>query len=295
MGIPVFTRQTALPVAALYFLLFSFACGGTATLTPAVAATDTPVPSDSPAPTLTASPTRTPTATPGKCTAAPDDLVGWWPGDGNARDLAAGNDGVLNGGSGFANGKVGQAFSFDGIHGSVDVPRVASLNPGRQVSIEFWMKPAPDNTMSSCCQGLVGTDYYLMEISGGWSNSIGVNFAINTGNKFTHTSDENDAAFKVPAGEWSFIVGTYDGQSLRLYINGKEELQLSHQGRMMPMPVNGFLSIGSEDGRTQCSNCNGRYFKGLIDEVSIYNRALTGDEILAIFLADSAGKCPPSP
>jgi hypothetical protein len=53
-----------------------------------------------------------------------------------------------------------------------------------------------------------------------------------------------------------------------------------------------FLSIGSEDGRTDCPNCiNTRYFRGMIDEVSIYKRALTHDEVQSIYLAGEAGKC----
>ena len=131
-----------------------------------------------------------------------------------------------------------------------------------------------------------------MELSGGRTSNIGVNFVINTGSRFIHTSDKTNTGFKVPPDQWSFVVGTYDGKSLRLYINGKEEVQQNHQGNIMPMLSESFLSIGSEDGRTNCSNCPGtRYFKGLIDEVSIYNRALTEAEIQSIDSAGEAGKC----
>jgi hypothetical protein len=58
------------------------------------------------------------------------------------------------------------------------------------------------------------------------------------------------------------------------------------------MLANSFISIGSEDGRTVCGDCVGnRYFNGAIDEPSIYNRALTASEVLAIYQAGSAGKC----
>jgi hypothetical protein len=56
------------------------------------------------------------------------------------------------------------------------------------------------------------------------------------------------------------------------------------------MPTNGFVSIGSEDGRVTCG-CTDRHFWGLIDEASIYNRALSSNEIAAIYAAGSAGKC----
>jgi hypothetical protein len=63
-----------------------------------------------------------------------------------------------------------------------------------------------------------------MELSGGWTGNIGVNFVINTGSRFIHTSDKTNTGFKVPPNQWSFVVGTYDGKSLRRYINGKEEV-----------------------------------------------------------------------
>ena len=255
----------------------------------------TPIPTMTSQPTPTSSPTQTFTANTDQCVAAPDGLVGWWPGNGNARDILAGNDGLSKGGSSFETGKVGQAFSFNGLDGSVDVPQTASLNLNNQVSIEFWMKPAEENTMEDCCQGLVGTDYYLIEIAGGWNdnpNRPGVHFAINSNNFYIHTSDKPNTPFKANPGQWTFVVGTYDGKSLRLYINGREEVQVSHQGNVMPMPPEGFLSIGSEDGRTGCPDCPGaRYFEGLIDEVSIYDRALTEAEIQSIYSAGEAGKC----
>ena len=59
------------------------------------------------------------------------------------------------------------------------------------------------------------------------------------------------------------------------------------------MLANSFVAIGSADGRTVCSSeCIGtRYFKGLIDEVDFFNRALSASEIAAIYNAGVAGKC----
>ena len=163
-------------------------------------------------------------------------------------------------------------------------------------TVEFWMKPDPENEMDHCCQGLVGTEYFLVDISRGWSKVTGVNFAINNGNLFKQTSDEKNAAFQVPAGEWSFIAATYDGEHLRLYVNGQEVQSLVHRGKMAPAFPDSFLIIGSEDGVEHCDNCDGKHsFQGLIDEVSVYDRALSAGEIWSIFAADEAGKCPPLP
>ena len=55
--------------------------------------------------------------------------MSWWPGKENAQDVIGPNDGTLQGGTTFAPGMVGQAFSFDGIDDHVLVPDDPSLNP----------------------------------------------------------------------------------------------------------------------------------------------------------------------
>lgn len=285
--------------SGICFVLLLLACNlapvATSPATPTVNAITFPADPSTPAvilPSEAAPVVEAPAAN--QCTAAPAGLIGWWPGNDDARDVVAGHDGRLNDGAGFAAGKVGKAFRFDD-RGSVDVPRIGGVEI-RKGTLEFWMKPDPDNAMDRCCQGLVSTEYFLVEISRGWSKVTGVNFAINNGNLFKQTSDEKDAAIQVPAGEWSFIAATYDGQSLQLYVNGQEVQSLEHRGKMAPAFPDSFLLIGSEDGRAHCDNCNGRHsFKGLIDEVSVYDRALSAQEIWSIFAADEAGKCPPSP
>ena len=295
-------KYSALSLTIVGLVLISFSCRNA----PVAAITETPIPTGTfaatdtltPIPSATSQPTPTWTPTPDEtaiaeqCAAVPDGLIGWWPGNGDAQDMVTGNNGTLHGGASFEAGKVGQAFRFNGVDGSVDIPRAANLNVGRQVSVEFWLMPAQENKMDNCCQGLIGTDYYLMEFSGGWTNNIGVNFVVNTDGIFHHTSDKTNTGFKVPPGQWTFVVGTYNGKSLSLYINGTREVELNHQGSIMRMLASSFLSIGSEDGRTNCPNCVGtRYFKGLIDEVSIYKRALTDSEIQSIYYAGEAGKC----
>lgn len=84
---------------------------------------------------------------------------------------------------------------------------------------------------------------------------------------------------------WHHIAGTYDGAKLQMYIDGHRwGSTLKHVGAISSMPSDSFVAIGSEDGRTQFSDCIGsRYFTGLIDEVRIYNRALSAAEIKGIF------------
>ncbi|MBI3415922.1 MAG: immunoglobulin domain-containing protein, partial [Verrucomicrobia bacterium] len=63
------------------------------------------------------------------CVPTPTGLIAWWPGDGNANDLAGTNHGTLRNGAGFAPGIVGQAFALDGVDDFVSIPHAAALNP----------------------------------------------------------------------------------------------------------------------------------------------------------------------
>ena len=238
--------------------------------------------------------TSTPIPARRNCAPVPDGLIGWWRGEGNARDELGKNHGALSGDVSFVPGRVGQAFRLDGRPGSVDIPRSTSLDPSQQVTIEFWLNVAANNALFAC-QGLVTTDFYVAEISP-CGPQAGVNFAVSSssGQSFHHTSDPTAAGVKVTRDEWHHIAGTYDGQMLQLYLDGKLEAQTAHSGMLSPMLSESFLSIGSEDGRTNCPSCRfARYFNGLIDEVSIYNRSLTQSEIQSIFSAGSDGKCMP--
>jgi Protein kinase domain/Concanavalin A-like lectin/glucanases superfamily len=224
---------------------------------------------------------------------APSGLIGWWPGEGDARDLAGTNHGILRNGVSFAPGRVGKAFRFNGTNSFVEIPRAPCFDVSNQVTIEFWMKADTDNPMITCCQGLVTSDFYLVEISS-TEEPIGVDFCIaNRYGTSTNTCDANRGAAVISSGEWHHIAGTYDGTQLQLYVDGAPWRKPTPcTGAIPPMLADSFISIGSEDGRKLCPYCiESRYFKGgLIDEVSIYNRALTASEITAIYHAGSAGK-----
>src|SRR4051794_37206764 len=75
----------------------------------------------------------------GGCIPPPDGIVGWWPGDGNANDIADTNNGALLDGATFAPGEVGEAFSFDGVDDQVRVPNASNLEPAR-VTVETWVR-----------------------------------------------------------------------------------------------------------------------------------------------------------
>lgn len=257
---------------------------------------------------------------PGHPTQVREGLVALWSGEGDGTDSAGGNNGTLSGNATYADGKVGQAFSFDGVNSLVKIPQSPSLNLANQLTICFWMKADADNLMNSY-QGLVTSDFYAVEISNGYGGRMGVNFAVSTsanqpgttGNQpmdwngartritsigsFTHISDANGGGAQVTAGLWHHIAATYDGANLQLYVDGRLwGNPVRHTGAIVPMLPDSFVAIGSEDGRTTCPDCvANRYFKGSIDEVAVYNRALSASEIQSLCTEQNNGEPLPPP
>ena len=221
-------------------------------------------------------------------TARPAGWVAFWPADGNANGLSGKHDGELLGGATFGDGVKGQAFLLNGHGATVKIPGGSDFNLGTKASIEFWMKADPDNSMHSY-QGLVTSDFWFVSLTSGYTPNIGVNFGISTdnGRSFAETANPNGGGFVVSAGVWHHVAGVYDGTKLQLYVDGKPAGKpLPHRGMISRMPPGGFVAIGSEDGRVSAPSCIGnRYFNGLIDEVGIYNRALSPGEIQNIYKA----------
>jgi hypothetical protein len=95
-----------------------------------------------------------------------------------------------------------------------------------------------------------------------------------------------ESASTVPTGMWTHIAAAYDGAAVKIYINGQLDAML-HVGAIVPGQTTQPLRIGHTNEPAQT------FFKGLIDEVGIYTRALSAVEIDTIFTAGRAGKCNP--
>ena len=222
----------------------------------------------------------------------PEGLIGWWRGEGDAKDSAGGHDGILRNGASFAPGMVGEAFRFES-NGFVQIPRAPCFDFTNEVTIEFWMKADLENPMNACCQGLVTSDYYVVEVSS-TIDPVGVDFCIlqEDGALSINTCDVNNGSAVISSGQWHHIGAVCGDARLQLYVDGRAwGKPTPYVAGITPMRTNSFIAIGSEDGRTICPSCVGtRYFAGLIDEVSIYRRALTASEIATIWKAGVAGK-----
>lgn len=226
---------------------------------------------------------------PQECVPEPDGLVAWWTGDGTAEDLASGNDGVLTNGATFAPGKVGDAFLLDGVNDFVAIGDPAELEPPAMQSFTFmaWVKrngphggPYPNFQVIVGRAPLVGNgtpEYYLR-----WKDGA-ANFVTVTGGVV------NDLPGTIPLadGVWYHIAGTFDDASgvKNLYVNGV--LDISHA---VPGSIGATDTVPWRIGHSSLPGVE-EPFNGRIDEVQVFDRALSTSEIQTIVNAGSAGIC----
>ena len=220
-----------------------------------------------------------------------DGLVGHWPFDEGAgttaRDATGnGNDGKLAGDVSWTKGRSGGALSFGRRGSYVVIGNPARLNFDGQITLAAWVRlksVGPGMGIRSIlAHGLTRspdaeTDLRLRD----------GHYAINTWN-----GRDRGAAFAIPPsdkGQWFHIAGMWDGQYWRLYRNGAL-VGVRERDR-------GAVTVESDWVIGANGNKSGRWFPGDIDDVRIYNRALSIDEIHALvnLAPKEPGRLPPPP
>lgn len=221
-----------------------------------------------------------------QCVAPPADLVSWYTGDGEAFDLAGNNNGIFAGavnGVTFSPGKVGQAFNFNGS-GYVSVNDNTTLNPTNQITVDSWV----NTTSSGSFEGMVSKFNH----SNGNVTDDSYNLSLETDGRvrWQVVTSANSSGYILDSpnpindGAWHFVAGTYDGTTMRLYVDGVEVASAAASGTITssttPLYIGGGLFADAPN-----------YFTGMLDEVEIFSRALTATEVSDIFNAGGAGKC----
>ena len=212
----------------------------------------------------------------------PPGLVSWWKGEGDALDAMGANPGTLNGVVGFVQGRVGQAFDFrftETPPGYVQVLNSASLQPGA-VTVAAWVNHAgnPGGNKYIVSKGAKGCEAASYALYSG-EPGLNLRFYVFDGSTFVESPDGGAGVWD---GNWHFVVGTYDGAAVRLYVDGVEV----GSGTPTSIPINYFLPDDSNFyiGAYRSPACN-LAFLGGIDEVQLYSRALSAAEIQALYLS----------
>lgn len=196
-----------------------------------------------------------------------------------ALDSADGDqNGTLNGNASFSNGKIGNATAFDGVDDFVDV-NSAALNLTQYLTFGAWVKPGSLSASTvlfgkgNYNSGSPQTSYFIY-----YYQPTNVLYCWTAWSGNTSVSVSNGSSLIRP-GEWHHVLCTFntDNNALTLYVDGVQRVTGTKIG---PSPNSHAFRIGG------LQNGSGLYldFNGSVDDVRIYNRALSATDVNALYL-----------
>ncbi len=186
--------------------------------------------------------------------------ISLWHADGNAIDSVGGNSGTLQNGASYTTGKFGMAFSMDGLDDYITTS-TTNLPIGTQArSISIWFKTNTSNK-----------EMYMFAY-GTISSGAAFGFGILAGNLMITQCGQNLNAGFVADNQFHHGVVTYSANTYRLYVDGN------------------LVGSNSMSTNTQTSTLayigaasTGCHFQGLLDEISIYDYAMTSQQVSALY------------
>lgn len=210
-------------------------------------------------------------------------LVAWYPFNGNANDESGnGNNGTVNGATLTTdrNGNANSAYSFDGTS-YIDIPPSATLNPS-EITVSTWVKYTTQTSGYKC-------------IFSNWKddgvNDRTYNMAISPSDNFHSTVSPNgtptatlcNSITTVTLNVWKHFLVTYNDTTLNVYIDGVLDNSVAAT-TIGPIntSANNLLRIGAKNVSTPTE-----FIVGDIDDIGIWNRALTQQEITALYLSNT--------
>ena len=223
------------------------------------------------------------------CQAPATNLTAWYKAEGDATDATGEFNATAGGDASFATGYVGQAFSFDGTQSPyLAIPTGVFPASAAAFSFEGWFKTAGGgvilghqdtaaygNTSSHTPSIYVGTDgkLYAQAI---YSAATGLTQSV--------------SPYAVNDGQWHHVALTFDGTNQYAYLDGAV---FGGQQTIGANPQSdAYWQLGTGSTVSWPNGNAGWYtFNGLIDEATVYSRALTAAEVLSIVNAGTNGKC----
>jgi hypothetical protein len=191
----------------------------------------------------------------------------------NVVDLSGnGNSGTIHGASRTDNGACGGALQLNGINEYVTIPYSSKNHPEKEITVELWF------AIYSYDRQVLISSYkdggYRMAFDDGGDLWWTVN-TIESGDISVSIQHEN-----TPPNQWHHVAATYDGRTAKIYLDGILRNTVNASGTIH-YAYNNYVMLGVDAGTGDQPDpqCNG-YMKGGLDEVRIYNRALTYGEVM---------------
>jgi hypothetical protein len=194
-----------------------------------------------------------------------------------ANDASGGDNGTYKNGALLAQPSLlpgdsaNTSVRFDGTNDYVGIPSSAALSPATKVSIEAWIKPNALPTTGNFASVASKPESYSIQFNGPKL-------------EFTIMQSKVRRRLQAPAGAVTtgtayHVVGTYDGTTQRLYINGTE---------VASTPLTGAITTNTNALDIASWSEGTEDFNGTIDEVAVYAGALSGARVLAHYQAGSS-------
>ena len=220
-------------------------------------------------------------------------LVGMW--SFNGPDIAGniafdrsgyGNNGTINGAS-LDSGKVGQALKFSGAspQSNVDAGDINAMDGLTSITVSAWLKMPSGSLTSeqhmvdkSDCSGITNSSNFEL-FGGGVAGSHKVEFVIYKQGGASNLYESGQSSTIVDDGNWHHILGLYDGSKVKIFVDGQEGNAFSVSGVTMPSTAQHFQIGGGCNSSTNYYIASG----SIIDEVRVYNRALSAAEINRLY------------
>ncbi|MGA3371748.1 MAG: Ig-like domain-containing protein [Terracidiphilus sp.] len=234
------------------------------------------------------------------CYAQPAGLVSWWKGDDDATDHMGNNNGTLENGASFAVGEVNDAFSFNGSNEYVLIgqPVPADLQIQNNFTLSAWIYVTsyPANVGSGPWQYIFGSEgpnaglglFLAGPVSGSYPGVPpgGIDLDIGKGSATYSVITTS----QIPLNQWVLVTATATANNpAQIYYNGVLQPAMTPSGETVwngTVPYTGAaFAIGQYLGANYA-------FNGLIDEVQVYNAALSAAQVQGIYNAGNAGVCP---
>jgi DNA-binding beta-propeller fold protein YncE len=223
--------------------------------------------------------------------ALPSNAVSWWTANSTANDALGLNNATLSNVT-YSTGEVGKAFSFNGLNGWAALGDPSSLAFTASMTIEGWIKlnglPTNYNFGSIMFRGddRGGLDPYQLVILPNGD----LQFLI-TGAPGSPTQGSPAVEAPIPMGQFVHVAATLDDTTgaMALYENGTVVAQTTTTARPFG-PLDPTQEPGVGIGNSNALDNYDVPFNGLIDELTVYTRALTAGEVLGIYKAGSSGK-----
>jgi CSLREA domain-containing protein/uncharacterized repeat protein (TIGR01451 family) len=226
------------------------------------------------------------------CATPPVGLLAWYPGEGNANDIKGPpfTNGSLVGGVTFAPGKVNQGFNLDGSTGYVEVPDGPDVDITGPISIDAWIKT---NSLS----GQVIVSKYDSTLGDTATSYL---LTMTAARQIEWVVYKGDGAFVgvmtsgqvVTPGVWTHVVGTFASDQAKIYVDGVDtNAPLVGGSTSVPSINNSNTPLRIGITRTAGAGGFADPFNGVIDEVELFNTAISAADVAAIYNASSLGKC----